>query len=99
MNRAEVITRLKATEPALRAYGVGALYLFGSYARDEARADSDVDVFVDPAIDAFYSFSNFMGASDVLRQTFPDVEIDYGTRDGIVRFYRPHIEQEAVRVF
>jgi predicted nucleotidyltransferase len=49
MNRNEVIAKLKAAEPQLRAHGVAALYLFGSYARDEARQDSDVDVFVDPA--------------------------------------------------
>src|SRR5262245_35842258 len=34
-NRAEMIDRLKATEPQLRAHGVAGLYLFGSYTRDE----------------------------------------------------------------
>jgi hypothetical protein len=51
MRRDEVIAKLKETEPALKAFGVAALYLFGSHARDEARSDSDVDVFVDPAPD------------------------------------------------
>jgi predicted nucleotidyltransferase len=37
MNRNEVIAKLQAVEPRLRAHGVAALYLFGSYARDEAR--------------------------------------------------------------
>ena len=55
MHRAEVIARLRAAEPALRAHGVGALYLFGSYSRDEARPDSDLYVFVDPANEEFYS--------------------------------------------
>ena len=44
MTRAEVVAKLKAVEPALRAHGVAALYLFGSYARDEAGPDSDLDV-------------------------------------------------------
>jgi uncharacterized protein len=32
MRRDEVIARLKETEPALKAFGVAALYLFGSHA-------------------------------------------------------------------
>jgi predicted nucleotidyltransferase len=35
MRRAEIITRLKHAEPAIRAHGVRALYLYGSLARDE----------------------------------------------------------------
>jgi hypothetical protein len=42
MDRNEVIAKLMAVEPQLRARGVGALYLFGSYARDEARQDSSI---------------------------------------------------------
>jgi len=44
MDRAQVIAKLKSVEPELRAHGVGALFLFGSYARNEARENSDVDV-------------------------------------------------------
>ncbi len=52
MRRLDVITKLKAAEPTLRAQGVGALYLFGSHARDEAEPDSDIDVFVLPPTSA-----------------------------------------------
>jgi predicted nucleotidyltransferase len=46
MRRDDVIAHLKQTEPALRALGVARLYLFGSHARDEAGAKSDVDVLL-----------------------------------------------------
>jgi predicted nucleotidyltransferase len=49
MRRDEAIAKLKKTEPVLRSFGVAALYLFGSHARDEASPDSDVDVFFDVA--------------------------------------------------
>jgi predicted nucleotidyltransferase len=42
MRRDDVITRLKEAEPALRGFGMAALYLFGSHARDEGNPDSDV---------------------------------------------------------
>ena len=34
-------------EPVARKYGLRAVYLFGSYARNEATEDSDVDLIVD----------------------------------------------------
>lgn len=44
MKRDEVIATLRAHERELRAAGVVRLSLFGSMVRDEARADSDIDL-------------------------------------------------------
>lgn len=49
----DIISRLAKAKPDLaRRFGVRRLAIFGSYARGEQRADSDVDVLVevDPAI-------------------------------------------------
>ena len=57
MRREEIIARLRANEPELRAAGVTSLALVGSFARDDAREDSDVDIVVrlvdDPAVRGF----------------------------------------------
>ncbi len=55
-----MIAKLKAAEPALRAHGAAALYLFGSYARNEARPGSDVDVFIDKDRSRKFGFDEFM---------------------------------------
>src|SRR5439155_25646179 len=47
MNRSEAINRLKGCAEAIKARGATSLYLFGSAVRDEARADSDLDLFID----------------------------------------------------
>lgn len=99
MKLAEAVAKLKAAEPALRARGVGALYLFGSYARDEAGPESDLDVFIDPATDGFYRFDNFMGVYEQLQEAFPGTEINYGTRSGLSKYIRPDVEKQAVRIF
>jgi uncharacterized protein len=99
MDRNEVIAKLKAVEPQLRAHGVAALYLFGSYARDEARRDSDVDVFVDPGTEDFYSLNHFVGAYDIIRHAVPGRDVRYGTRDGLSKYIRPAVEEEAIRIF
>ena len=100
MRRDDVIARLKQTEPALRGFGIAALYLFGSHARGEAQPDSDVDVFVDPASDEAFGFLPFMSAYETLRKAFGDeIEIGYSTRTGLSPYILKDVEQEAVRIF
>lgn len=99
MNRAEVIARLKASEPTLRARGVAALYLYGSYARDEAREDSDLDILVDFRPGEGVGLSGFLSPVETLEERFQGMEIGFTTRDSIVPGYLPYIEQSAIRVF
>lgn len=42
-----ILQLLHENEPTIRSFGVRRLGLFGSFQRDEARADSDVDLFVE----------------------------------------------------
>jgi predicted nucleotidyltransferase len=98
LNRAEVIHQLKSIEPMLRAHGVAALYLFGSYARGEARPGSDLDVFVDKAPGPF-GFDELMGSYHALRDALPGIEINFGTRQGLSKYVKDEVEQEALRIF
>jgi predicted nucleotidyltransferase len=99
MKRAEVIAKLKAVQPALRAHGVAALYLFGSYAREEAGSDSDVDVFVDRTPGRKFGFDELMGSYHALCDAIPGIEISYGTRAGLSKYVKNEVEQQAVRIF
>jgi uncharacterized protein len=100
MHRDEILAKLRQTEPALRARGVAALYLFGSHARDGGSAESDVDVFVDPVSDEAFGFLEFMGAyQDIQNAVGRDVDIGYSTRDGLSRYIKPQVEREAIKVF
>jgi uncharacterized protein len=47
MQREDVVAKLRAHEADLHQVGVARLYLFGSVARQDARPDSDVDLFFD----------------------------------------------------
>jgi uncharacterized protein len=98
MRRSEVIARLKEVEPALRGFGVAGLYLFGSHARDEAKPDSDVDVFIDKDRSKKFGFGEYMDVYFLLQERL-GANVDYGTREGLHPSLRPSIEREAVRVF
>src|SRR5436305_12652539 len=88
MRRDDVIAKLKQTEPALRGFGVAALYLFGSHARDEAGPDSDIDVFIDPAPHREFGFLPFMDAYQPLKESLGE-NVDYGTRKRLLAMLRP----------
>jgi len=45
--RDDILLALQSARPLLDSFGVAHLSLFGSFARDEAREDSDVDLLVD----------------------------------------------------
>src|SRR3984893_3155447 len=94
----EAIVELKETESALRAFGVAALYLFGSHARDEASPGSDVDVFIDVAPGAAFGLPPYMGAFETLKQAVGE-NVDYGTHNGLHPLLRSDIEHEAIRIF
>lgn len=99
MRRRDVIERLKDTEPKLKSIGIASLFLFGSHARDEAGANSDIDLFVDPAEGAKFGFDEFMESFELIQSSFPETEIGFGTRRGILPEFRPHVEAAAIKVF
>lgn len=98
MTRDAAIAEILARADALRARGVAAAYLFGSTARNEARDDSDLDVFVDIAPDAKFSLLDLAGVYRLLNEGVR-VRVDVTTRASLHPKLRAEIEREAVRVF
>jgi hypothetical protein len=98
MKRAEALKKLRAFAGALRARGATSLYLFGSTARNQAGADSDLDLFVD--YDPRGKFNAFdLVASKRLLQQGLGVGVDLTTRKGLHPLIRKRVEAEATRVF
>jgi predicted nucleotidyltransferase len=96
MGRTQTLELLTRSKPLLaERFGVTELALFGSTARDEARADSDVDVLVDfdgPATSARYFGVQFF-LEDLLGRP-----VDLVTEKALRAELRPFVEREAVRV-
>ena len=98
MNKSEAMTKLKGCADAVKARGATSLYLFGSAVRDEAKAGSDLDVFVDYDPKKKFSLVDLVGIKFFLEDTL-GVEVDVTTRDSLHPMLRKDIEQSAVRVF
>ena len=78
-----------------RELGVACLSVFGSVARGQAEAGSDVDILVDfigPA-----TFDRYMTLKERLEELL-EVPVDLVTRNALRPALRPRIEREAVRV-
>ena len=73
-----------------------------SYTEDPAMKGHSMfdNVFVDPASEEHFGFLNYMDAFEEIRKAVGSgVEIGYSTRDGLSRYVRPNVEQEAIRIF
>lgn len=78
-----------------RRFGITRLALFGSTARDQARADSDVDVLV--AFDGPASAERFFGVQFYLEDALA-CPIDLVTEKALRPELRPYIERKLVDV-
>ncbi|MGE4296225.1 MAG: nucleotidyltransferase family protein [Campylobacterales bacterium] len=93
MKRDEALTILKSQMSLLQSrFGVKRAGLFGSVARDEAGADSDIDIVVEMAPDLFL----MVHAKEALEAAFhaPVDLVRY--RERMNPFLKKRIDQEAV---
>ena len=95
MRRTEVLAILKAHLEDLRSFGVSSLSLFGSVARDEAVAESDVDLLV--GFEAAPTFSGYMKLR-ILLEDLLGAKVDLVTESGLRERVRPYVERDAIRV-
>ena len=96
MGRDEVLAALREHKETLaRRFGIAELTLFGSFARDSARDDSDIDLLVrfdgpatfDDYFDAQFYIEDLLGRS-----------VDLVTAKALRTEFRPHFERDAIHV-
>ena len=96
MNKREVIQKLALFQDELKKFSVKDLYLFGSYAREEAGDDSDLDILVEFERDAQIGLFAFARLRRQLCELLGK-EVDLVTPDAIRPEMRDEIFREAVR--
>ena len=98
MKRDMAIEKLRAGQHAARALGATSLFLFGSTARDEARPDSDVDIFVEYDPNAHFSLIDLAGIKLALEDRI-GCEVHVTTRDSLHPMMRKRIEADSIKIF
>ena len=93
-DREEVLARIDRAVPELRAHAVKELWLFGSAAREELKAGSDIDILVDfNAPVTLFEFARLRRRLESLLGR----SVDLVTRDALKPQLREQILREAVR--
>ena len=92
MTRDEVLAKLRALKPWLESQGIGRVRLFGSHARDEARADSDIDLIVELTRPMGLDFFRI---EDELSEKL-GAKVEMSTEDALHRIVRRHALKEAI---
>jgi predicted nucleotidyltransferase len=96
MDRADTLALLSRHKPEMqRRFGMRSLALFGSCARGEARADSDIDVLVE--FDGLATSQRYFGLQFFLEDLL-GAPVDLVTRQALRPQLRPYIERDAIHV-
>ena len=96
MNRDEVLDLLRDHKATLsERFGVSELSLFGSFARDQAADDSDVDILV--RFDVPPNWKRYFGAQAYLEDLLGR-PVDMATNQELRAEIRPLVERELINV-
>jgi len=98
MKRSEAVAALKDNEAAVRGLGARALFLYGSTARDQGGAGSDLDIFIEYDKSSRFSLMELVGIKLLLEDKI-GANVDIATREGLHPRLRKKIEAEAIRIF
>lgn len=92
VNREQILKTLKTHSGDLKRFSVIRIGLFGSFARNEGTAQSDVDFLVEMEHN---TFDNYFGLKEFLEALFGR-PVDLVIRDSVKPLLQPAIYSEAV---
>jgi uncharacterized protein len=96
MNRDRIVSIITDLKPVLQSqFGVKHLYLFGSYARDDASPISDVDFLVE-----FSRPTGLFGLASLqlfLEEKF-GLKVDIGTLESLKPYVKEEVEKDVLLV-
>ncbi|HLR33226.1 MAG TPA: nucleotidyltransferase family protein [Fodinibius sp.] len=89
LDKETILQTLASHQKELSDFGVEQIGLFGSFSRNEATEDSDIDLLVDIKKDK-KTFKNFMGLAYFLEDLFGR-RVELVTRQSLSPYIGPHI--------
>lgn len=95
IDREEILRKIRNCWPQLHQLGVKQLAIFGSIARGERQASSDLDVLVE--FDGAPSYDAYMETRFLLEDSL-NMHIDLVTEQSILPRLRPYIERDLIYV-
>ena len=83
-------------KPVIDKHGITEVYIFGSYSRNEARSDSDIDIYCDSGdIDTLIKESAFINELEAVLKKKVDV-VTIGSR--MHPFFKEQLDKDKIRI-
>lgn len=98
MDSRDIIATLRRHEDELHRQGVAHVALFGSVARGEARAHSDIDILIDLDPEADLSVFDYVDLKEYIAGLF-DGPVDVVNRNGLKPYIKPTVLTDMVYAF
>lgn len=92
------ISKLKQLEPRLRAQGIAGLHLFGSFARQDASSNSDIDLMFDIEPGTRFSLFDQARLTRELSEALQS-KVDFVPRRALHPIVKAEAEAERVVIF
>jgi predicted nucleotidyltransferase len=89
-----ILDIIRTHKSQLASFGINKIGLFGSYARDEQKPQSDIDILVD-FIPEQETFDNFMNLCNYLEELFAGEKVEVVTINGLSPYIGKHILKEV----
>lgn len=94
MTKDEVKKILSGNRELLKKYTVKSIALFGSYARNEQKQDSDVDLLVELEEPTYDNFIHLVFTLEELLKK----EVNLVPKGGLSPYIEPYVEKEAEQI-
>ena len=98
MEKNRIIATLREHQDELNRQGVLHAALFGSMARGDATAQSDIDIMIDLDPKRRLTIYDYVGLQDFIGSLFP-VSVDVVDRDALKLPIKPAVLAEAIHAF
>ena len=98
MVKRDIIEKLKKHENELRQKGVTHAAIFGSYAREEQKIGSDIDILIELSPSYEMDIFSYVGLKNYIAHFF-DCPVDVIHKAALKKELRGIVEKEAVYVF
>ncbi len=103
LTKSNILKTLKSMQPTFEKEGVNLLGLFGSYSRDEAKEDSDIDILIETTPmflemnRGFSAYSKLDELKTLLEDTF-NKNVDIIDKQGLLDHNNTYILKKAIYV-
>ncbi len=85
-----ILSEIKRQKRELQILGIVRIGLFGSYAREQQSAKSDIDILIEFEPEK-ENFDNYMSVYDILENMFRSEKVEIVTKNGLSPYIGPQI--------